>query len=124
MVQAGSLSDLEVSQISSQCCPVYTGQEQVAQPDPHHHRDRGYLTGVPVQPLVVAEAQMPAPANSAPAGQPIFAPPEKRIHNNADLDRSAALSLPDFYKMLSQDQQMPYHTYDFLMCNLEAPLYI
>ncbi|BDA45850.1 Serine/threonine-protein phosphatase 2A activator [Coccomyxa sp. Obi] len=66
---------------------VQPGQAQGLQQEPHHHRDRGYLTGVPVEPLVIAEAQMPASTPSSPESQRSFRAPEKRIHNNADLDR-------------------------------------
>ena len=48
-----------------------------------HHRERGYLTGVPVQDVVQAVPHMPAPAAS---GQR-FTVPEKRIRSQADLER-------------------------------------
>lgn len=65
--------------------------DQGIRPEPRHHRDRGYLTGVPVQPLVDAEAQMPAPQPSSSEEQRTFAAPEKRIHSKADLDRWMSL---------------------------------
>lgn len=79
----------------SQCCRpwhrrrlfCFAGQAQSLQQGQHHHRNRGYLTGVPVEPLVIAEAQMPAHSPSSPESQHSFRAPEKRIHNSADLDR-------------------------------------
>ena len=57
----------------------------------HHHRERGYMTGQPVNLAVTAEASLPAPIASAATGGESFRAPEKRIHNQAELDRYVAL---------------------------------
>ncbi|CAK0782979.1 hypothetical protein CVIRNUC_006174 [Coccomyxa viridis] len=53
----------------------------------HHHRERGYLTGQPVDSVVVAEASLPMPLAASGRQGTSFQPPKKRIHSQADLDR-------------------------------------
>ena len=52
------------------------------------------MTGRPVNLAVAAEASLPAPVAPAAAGGDSFRAPEKRIHNQAELDRHVALPPP------------------------------
>ena len=52
------------------------------------------MTGQPVNLAVTAEASLPAPIASASIGGESFRVPEKRIHNQAELDRHVALPQP------------------------------
>ena len=57
----------------------------------HHHRERGYMTGQPVDSVVNAGSSLPAPVAVGQAGTQAFQAPEKRIHNQAELDRHDAV---------------------------------
>ena len=52
------------------------------------------MTGQPVNSVVTTDASLPAPAALASSGGQNFRAPEKRIHNQAELDRHVALPRP------------------------------
>ena len=66
---------------------AYSHFSRLAAAMSHRHRKRGYLTGQPVESVVVAEARLPVPLAASGRQGTSFQPPEKRIHNQADLDR-------------------------------------